>query len=290
MPMTSVTMEDQQYTPKALLEYLATRPDKAPVTLEIAKGILDANTPRDYISTTSLTSKCMRAAGLKANTDYTESVEGLWAAWRGTAMHSSLEKAAQGLDGVVPEARFHTDVAKVLGRRKRAPFSGSPDIVDVGKGEINDWKFTREGKAPRYGNPWAEHVEQANLNRWLVDHSTKVEYQGKTWTEVEAFRPMDWTAMRVTYLDDRGATPITITKSIQIPKKDGNGTKAARVTDVWSDQQVEDLIRDRYPVIEDSLSGKNIPAPPPGWEHQSHILCSFCPVRAACADLEAQGK
>lgn len=291
MPLKYITMEDKVYTPDELLEYLATRPAKAPVVLEIAKGILEANAPRDYISTTSLTSKCLRSEGLKRTTGYTDSVEGLWAAWRGTAMHASLEHAAQDLPGVVAEARFHTDVSKFLKRRKKAPFSGSPDIVDVDKGEVNDWKFTREGKAPRYGSPWQEHVEQAQLNRWLVDHATKVEWNGEEYLPpfVANFRPVDWTALRVTYLDDRGVTPITITESIQIPKVGGVGTKAARVVDVWSDDKVEDLIRDRYPKVE-AAHGGDIPLPPDGWQNQSHILCGFCPVRAECARLESEGK
>jgi hypothetical protein len=280
-------LDDKLYTPAELLEYLRSRPSGVPWTYEMAQAMLGSYQERDYISTTSLTAKCLRQAALQRREPYDTELESMWAAFRGTCFHGRLESAAD-LDVTKEEARFHVDLRKVLGRKKAAPFSGSPDLVDVKHGLLWDWKFVKDGKAPRYGSPWTDHIEQAQINRWLVDHFDFVEYRGEKLPadEVAAdFRPMDWQGLMVSYCDDRGVTTVTITRGEKVPTQTG-GTKTVRVPDVWPDERVEDLIRERYPDAESAFGTGPVPTPPPGWELTSHVLCGYCPVRKQCLELQ----
>lgn len=288
MPRKYITYKEEVYSTEGLLEHLRSRPE-GEFPVEVARAIIEASGDRDYISTTSLTATCKRSGALKSQVGYTESLEGLWAAFRGTAMHSTLEAAGRLVGGVIVEPRFHVDLAGVLGRKKKAPFSGSPDTVDIEYGILGDYKFTREGKAPRWGGPWPNHREQAQLNRWLCDHADSVTLPGGEVADPKDIRPPDWQALQVIYMDDRGITPLTVTKSVQVPKKDGNGTKAKRVVDIWSDEKVEDFIRIHYPIVEKGQTSNPLPMMPEGWDHQSGPLCAFCPVRAACSEAEKEG-
>ncbi len=103
------------------------------------------------------------------------------------------------------------------------------------------------------------------------------------------FIPKEWTSLVVVYMDDRGPKPITCTKSVQVPKADGKGTKAKRVPDIWDNDYAEAWIRDRYAYIQQVIAEEGIPPIPDnfvGWEHP---LCGFCPKKKECIELEYTG-
>ena len=287
-------------------ERIAQRGDREKYTPEIFAAMLATRQERDYVSTTSLTAKCLRQQSICRQYDYAESVDGMWASFRGTMFHGQLEKHAA--TDAFEEARFHVDL-EVDGETQH--LSGSPDVIST-SGLLYDYKFCKE--VPRWDRPWGDHVEQGQINRWLCDHATMVEWRGwrfytqdnkgdtmepiegqvqedtGTVTCVEDFRPVDWQGIIVVYMDDKGVKPLLCYTSIDVPKVSGEGTKKARVADIWTDEQVEELILDRYSKAHDALTLLNIPPAPAGWERQSHILCQYCPVRAICAELESEGK
>lgn len=296
---------DDPCTPQECLDHAATRQNKCDFTYELLASLFATVQERDYISTTTLMSgKCLRSEFLKRTEGYVEEPKARWKSWRGTMFHGQLEKFAG--PGAIPEARFHAELTDL------GPLSGSPDLYTL-SGILYDYKNT--GSIPRFGTPWKDHVEQLNVNRWLVDHAHTVEITGKapeglpldlpdgaTWREGDQlfldltndyirplFVPYEWQSLVIIYMDENGPAPMTVTKSIQVPKKDGNGTKAARVPDIWSDEYATEFIREQYEKASKALTEGNLPEIPPGYEHQAHPLCGYCPVRARCRELELEG-
>ncbi len=299
MPLTHVTLDDKRYTIKEMKELVASRSNRLRYTPELLESMLATRQERDYVSTTSLTAKCRRQQSIMRQYDYTEDLDGMWASFRGTMFHGQLEKQAIFFGDAFEEARFFVTID---GNR----LSGSPDLVTTG-GILYDYKFCKE--VPRWNTPWPDHCLQGQINRWLVDHADSVHWRGWAFyadnapaalpgkkqgdigaiTCPQDFRPMDWQDLVVVYMDDKGVKPITVTKSIDIPKVGGVGTKKARVSDIWDNETAEAHIREQYALAHDALTLLNIPPAPEGWEHQSHVLCGYCAVRSECAALERDG-
>lgn len=279
------------------------------------------------ISTTVLTQDCLRSVALERFNDTTSTPDKMWAAFRGTMFHKQMEPhAAPNSYG---EARFYVKdlgtkipaVKKALPGRTDRSFSGSPDLVDPVAGVLYDYKRTKE--VPRFNTVWSNHSEQNNINRWLVDHADTVEMQesAERWQEIAdtdfdldqfpglvsvganrrctwdlldpevraRFVPVEWQELVIVYVDDKGPKPIAVTKSIQVPKVGGVGTKAARVADVWDDEQAEAFIAQRYIAARNALTTRSAPIPV-GWEHQGKPLCNFCDAKGICAELERKGE
>ncbi len=282
MPLTHVILDDDRLTIQEAKDLIATRGDRLKYTPELFASLLATRQERDYVSTTSLTAKCLRQNSIQRQFDYTESVDGMWAAFRGTMFHGQLEKMVQ--EPAIEEARFFITLADGL------VLSGSPDLVDPVAGILYDYKFTKEN--PRWNDPWKDHVEQGQINRWLVDNCDRVVWRGEEYVgdDLARFRPLDWQGIVVVYMDDKGPKPLTCTESIDVPKVGGVGTKKARVPSIWSDEVVQDLVVERYAAAHSALTLGVIPPAPAGWENQSHVLCGYCAVRSECAQLEREGK
>lgn len=281
MPLIGIIYDGNEYTLDEAEALFATRDASLRYTPELYSAIIATRQERNYISTTTLTSKCLRQKALQQDEEYYEDIDKMWAAFRGTMFHGQLEQHAD--DASFEEARFFVTLTNGL------VLSGSPDLIDVERGILYDYKFTKE--VPRWNTPWPDHGEQCNVNRWLVDHAESVVWRGVSYTgkDVERFRPQEWEDLVLVYMDDRGPKPLRVTKSIDIPKVDGTGTKKARVSDIWSDEQAEEFIYARYAAANDALNLGNLPPAPAGWEYQSHVLCGYCPVRKHCAAHERAG-
>lgn len=281
MPLIGITYDGTDYTIEQARSLFGTRDTDLRYTPELFEAIIATRQERDYISTTTLTSKCLRQKAIQGSEPYYEDLDKMWAAFRGTMFHGQLERHAT--IGAFEEARFFITMPNGI------ELSGSPDLVDVNTGILYDYKFTKE--VPRWNTPWPDHGEQCNVNRYLVDHAERVTYRGKTYTgkDVDQFRPAEWTDLVLVYMDDRGPKPLRVTKSIDIPKADGKGTKKARVSDIWSDEQAEEYILNRFTAANDALNNGNLPPAPAGWEYQSHALCGYCPVKRECAAAERAG-
>jgi hypothetical protein len=202
-----------------------------PFPYELLKAMLAQNQERgERISTTTLTTKCLRSEVLQRLTAYTHDPKRMYASFRGTMFHGQLELHASPT--AIAEPRYH--VIDLFGM---GPFSGSPDLVDVDTGNLYDYKFSKEN--PRWDTPWKDHIVQGQVNRWLCDHCDYVEWQGTYYPmnvagvahaptdkqvstlSVEAnrkhFIPVDWQGVWVVYMDDKGPKPILCTKSVQVP-------------------------------------------------------------------------
>lgn len=304
MPLAHIRCCDTTFTIEEAYEHVRDRNNGCEWTYELLDAMFKtsvahpSNEDPTRISTTVLTGKCKRQTALERFNPFTKTPGDLWAAFRGTMFHAQLEKyVAPGSYG---EARFFVEdlgqqipeLRKHLKKKGDRSFSGSPDLVDPMVGVLYDYKRTKE--VPRFNTTWPDHTAQLNINRWLVDYADYVEHEGERYDLQDAdvrarFVPVEWQELVVVYVDDKGPKPIAVTKSIQIPKKDGNGTKAARVADIWSDKDCEDYIVREY--VESRLALNTGIAPiPEGWEHQSHVLCGYCPVRDLCAAAERDGK
>lgn len=285
MPLTSVNCcKGGPCSPQECLDHAATRNNTCPFTYELLASMYATVQDRgDRLSTTALTGKCWRSEYLQRTEDYEVEPQDLYAAFRGTMFHGQLEKHVKG--GSISEARYIADLEGL------GPVSGSPDLVDPVVGELYDYKFSKE--VPRYNYPWKDHIEQVNINRWLVDHAHTVEYGGVKYdlsseSVRRRFVPVDWRALILVYMDDKGPKPLPVTRSEQVPKASGEGTKAARVPDVWADDKVEPIIRERYEERQRSLLERTLPPIPEGYEAQQHPLCGYCPKRARCRELELE--
>ena len=307
MPLTRIHCCNRIFTIEEALQHLEGRDNKCEWTWELASAMLagEVNHPSNddptQISTTTLTTKCLRQQALTRYTDYDSTFADLYARFRGTLFHKQMESWAR--PGSYGEARFFIrDIGLLLPEVKRAlprldrSFSGSPDLVDPKAGVLFDYKRTKA--VPRFDSVWGDHVEQLNVNRWLVDHADSVDVkigdnQGEGFDLSEPgararFVPVDWQELVIVYVDDMGPKPITVTESIDVPKVGGVGTKKARVPAIWSDERIEEYISVRYIQARRALLDHTAPIPV-GWEHQSHVLCGYCPVRGLCAEKEAQG-
>jgi len=262
-------------TKEQCLDCAASRTNTCEFTYEILNLMYgEVQDREDRISTTTLTSKCLRSEFLKRAEGYTESPRRLWPSFRGTQFHQQLEKAAR--PGSVAEARFHIDDFMGMG-----PLSGSPDLLDVEEGILYDYKTNKEN--PRFAYPWGDHSQQVNVNRYLVDHADWVEWQGKTY-DPEQFRPKDWQALVLVYIDTNGPKPLEVTRSEDVSTKDGKGRKKVRVPDIWGDEHAQQWIAERYAAVKEAFVGGRLPEIPPEFQGWEHPLCGFCPKKHECIE------
>lgn len=311
------------------LEHTRERNNRCQWTYEILAAMFAAQTAHpshadgSRISTTVLTNKCLRQLVFERQQEFVRPLENLWAMFRGTQFHAQLERFAH--PDSYGEARFYVDdlgvqlpAVKAALPRKDRSFSGSPDLVDPNVGILYDYKRTKE--VPRFEHVWPDHVAQLNINRWLVDKADRVELKesDEWWSDYESanaeypglkavnrstgaahwdmhhpavrarFVPMDWQELVIVYVDDKGPKPITVRESIRVPAKKG-GFKNARIAVIWDDDTVEQYIADHYIDARRALAEGLAPIPK-GWEHQSHVLCGYCPMRKMCAEHEREGR
>lgn len=275
-------------------------------TYELLSAMLAAVQDRGTrISTTTLSTKCLRSEVLQRTQPYTlDPVKG-YASFRGTMFHGQLEQHAH--PDAIEEPRFHITLPG------GHSFSGSPDLVDPVRGLLYDYKVTRE--TPRFDSPWKEHRVQGQVNRWLVDNADFVEWRGEFYAltpqgaeellalygeapvvhlDVEAnrskFVPMDWQGIYVVYMDDKGPKPILCTKSIQVPKKTNpDEMKSIRVPDIWSDDEVQAFVVSRYATVRRAFDRimedpDDIPPIEEDFALWRHPLCDWCPVKDECVN------
>jgi hypothetical protein len=295
-------------TPDEALDHVRDRDNECRWTYELLNAVLGSRTAHPShadptrISTTVLTNKCLRRLCFERFYEHTVDPDDLWAAFRGTQFHAQLEQHAG--PGTYAEARFYVDdlatkipaVGVALPDDDRS-LSGSPDLVSVPKGILYDYKRTKE--VPKYrSSPWDDHVEQLNVNRWLVDNADHVTTNGAHDYDLSAdrpdinamFRPVDWQALVIVYVDDNGPMPLTCTESVPWNETHGGRRRrTARVPAIWPDEKVEALIARRYVAARRALNEHLAPMPT-GWEHQSHALCVRCPMRRYCAAYEKEGR
>lgn len=288
---------DKAHDPETVLAHAAER-NNPRFPYELLRAMLNEVQDRGkrISATTVLSGKCLRSEVMKRTRPYTDDPAKLYASFRGTMFHGRLEQTAHPES--IAEARFHKHLDGL------GWFSGSPDLLDPVRGYLYDYKFT--GENPKFEYPWKDHREQMQVNRWLIDTCDYVElpttpkevfplteagaqalgmgFDPEAATlDAKRFRPFDWQALVVVYMDDKGPKPIACTKSIDVPQKgDPERTKKARVPDIWDDARVEELVRANYAEAQHYLTTEEIPPIPEDYQGWKHPLCNYCPVKDDC--------
>lgn len=236
---------------------------------ELMAVVIGAHQERDYLSVTALTGGCMRSNILERKEDYIASLDGAYAALRGTMVHRTLELAAR--QGSLAEWRFWTTV-------DGQEISCSPDLVTYDS--IVDWKTTEN--PPTFGYMWNGHKLQLQFNRFIFNHAEK-------WEDAEGVPdrtdiPLDPHHTRIQhlvieYLGPKGPKLIETQKT----QKGQNGGRSYKVPDVWTDDEVLAELRprmeawqlamDAYPAWPDGLETYPGWDGPPGWKCIGPPLC-----------------
>lgn len=292
MPLTRVSLlvggEHREMTPDEALEYALTRPpaSKFPYTYEELKIIFSQQEDEkrgESISASALKSECDRNLVLTRKEGYSASIESMFRAFHGTLLHGQLERAAPV--GSVAEVRYW---ARIDGE----PVSCKPDLLDVRAGKLFDYKTKEE--VPVFDYPYKGDALQLQINRFIITHAERVEDGDVTVLLTDENRgewvPAEWSELVVVYVDPRRFKPITVTKSVQVPKKSGEGTKSSRVPYIMEDDEVYDFIRTRREQISGGFEDypEALPPIPEGWEGQTGWLCGYCPVKARCFAYEVE--
>jgi hypothetical protein len=259
-------------------QFRTASPKYSPWTWEVVDSALAQWQERDYISTTMLVGGCARTKVLERKEDFILDIDSLWAAFKGTMVHRTLEFSAR--PGSLAEARFYTKF--YVGGVGDVEVSCSPDLVTQNPNAVVDYKAPSDDRSiPMYGYPWKSHVDQLQYNRYIVNHSEK-------WDLPEGVelpfnpRTLQFEHLYIVYLGSRGPKVIECQKAIPWEYKNGN-TGTRKVPDVWSDDTVEDdlvprlraMLRalDSYPVWPEGLEDEPGFEGPPGWR---------CPGRPWC--------
>lgn len=298
--------EEKRFTPQEYLDWLKERPSGHPYTYEVMAVLLGGQQNRgDHLSTTALLSECDRNLVLERKEPYDDTVEHLWAAFTGTMFHEQLEKVSIS-DQTVVETRYWIELPNV------GWLSCKPDLIDVKYGTLEDFKSKDKLPSLMRSNPYDTNVEQVQINRFIVQHAEWVEdpdgteviypYHNVPTEAVKVRRPADgkdrpyeFIDLAVVYIAPReGMVRMRCTKSIDVPTKDGKGTKKQRVSDIWSDEDVLELVTERYTNKRNALDAYeatgDLPPIPDGWEGQTGWLCDYCPVRRQCAVAYFEGR
>src|ERR1051326_1189006 len=257
--------QERVFTSEELLDYAKGRPEGWQWTYEVVKLIIDGQQDRgDHLSTTALTGECDLNFVLERKSSYVRRLDDEWASFTGSMYHEQLEKASIPGQTVV-ERRYWLEL-EGLGW-----VSCKPDVIDIHHGILGDYKTKSKALDPRRRNPYDANIQQLNVNRYIVDHAEWIEFdeQGDESATQASFiypyhkhpevsvmvvpvvegetRPYEWSHLEAIYLTPReGMQTLMCSRSIDVPRKDGKGTKKARVPWIWSDSEAETFIRERY--------------------------------------------
>ena len=266
-------------TEELLLQASEASPKWSPWPYELINAALDEWQERDYISTTMLVGGCGRSKVIERKEPFILALDDLWAAFRGTMIHRTLEHGAR--QGSVAEARFFTSVR--VPKAGKVEVSCSPDLVTQRPVAVVDYKAPTDDRSiPMYGYPWRNHVDQLQFNRYIINHAEKWELQEEHMDLPWNPRDLVFEHLYVVYLGSRGPKVIECQKSVEVVFKNG-GKGNRKYPDIWSDIQVEDELVPRltgmvkalaaYPEWPKDLGKYPGFEGPPGWK---------CPGRPWC--------
>lgn len=220
-------------TEELLQQAVDAGPKWSPWPYELIHAALEEWQERDYISTTMLVGGCARSKVIERMEDFILDLDSLYASLRGTQIHRTLEHSAR--PGSIAEGRFFTTL--YVPGKGDVEVSCSPDLVTPA--DVVDYKApTEQTGVPTYGYPWRSHVEQLQLNRYIVNHAERWDYSGDLPFDPREVR---FKHLYVVYLGPRGPKVIECQKSVEVELKSG-GVGNKKFPDVWSDEEVEELL------------------------------------------------
>jgi hypothetical protein len=213
-----------------LLKSQAPDPKWSPWTFELIQAVLGEYQERgDRLSTTALVSACPRAAVIERMEPYIGTLDGLYAALRGTMVHRTLEAYAR--QGAIAEHRFFATIDGI-------EISGSPDLVTTST--VFDYKVpTDQSGVPPFGYPFRHQTEQLMMNAFILRHAEH--WQGAD-GELNPSLPFDpreerATGVAIVYLAPKGPKVIQYNAKQIIVTPAGHEREVNRPY-VWNDEQV----------------------------------------------------
>lgn len=129
-------------------------PKKCDMTAPIIRGFINDKRPDDFGLSVTTALGCPRQWRLKIEYDYYTKPSAEWWLFRGTALHAAAEKYADA-EGILSERRLNFLVPLGLGMPQRVNdyvalagdnviLTGKPDLVDVERGHIIDFKTSKK--------------------------------------------------------------------------------------------------------------------------------------------------
>lgn len=223
-----------------LAHFESASPKFSPWTYELVNAALEQWQDRDYISTTMLVGGCARSKVLERKEDFITDLDSLWAAFKGTQTHRTLEFSAR--PGSVAEGRFFTTIyVKGVGD---VEVSCSPDLLTQSPAAVVDYKAPSDDRSiPMYGYPWASQIEQLQFNRYIVNHAERWDMPPGLDIPFDP-RTLQFQNLYIVYIGQRGPKVIECQKSVDWVFKNGN-TGKKKVPDVWTDTEVESVFMPR---------------------------------------------
>jgi len=202
----------------------------------------------DAISVSQLLG-CPRRVYLQSITDYADTAENGYAAFRGSIVHAIL--AEQTSDNADAEKR----IERVY---KGVTLSGQPDsvrLIDAGKRRLlRDWKSTK--RLPLY-DAYTQHQAQVNIYRWLLG--------------------LDWrlTDLELVYISMEGLRIV--------PLKRGGTNRLGRAipNQIMTDAEVEAFLDTRLMLL-NAQREHDSPITYMNVDEEHLWECAWCPVRQLC--------
>ena len=239
--------------------------------------------PSNNLSASRLLGKgCLRCDILEKNVDYTESIDAMWARFRGEAYHSVAEK--------FKAAHQYAEYQMWAKLPNGETITGRPDLID--KHAIIDLKTTKN--IPKWDMVWNDHAMQLNIYRWLCNHAFEAWKPGSAPADDEVFVKLmnsrEFKSLVVWYVDDNGYKPLEVRKTIQVETKPGakNPFKSVKVPALMSDDEVENmLVRNAEEILlafAEYETTSKLPRFPDGFDPmpQSFWKHRFSPVADLC--------
>lgn len=238
------------YTPEMLLNRLAGNElEESHWTYEMANAaLLGVQDRGDMISTTMLTTGCVRGEILKRKEEYVGDLNELWAALRGTLMHRTLELSA--LPGTINEVRFFTTVDGI-------EISGQPDQLTPKA--LIDYKVPADQSSIPMQYLYKNQTEQLMINAYICRHAER-------WTPDDdlPFDPREELpeSVGIVFIGPKRPKVMVYKRSETVIGANGK-EKKVRVPTIWGDDEVLSVVRPRLHLIQSAL--ESYPEMPEPW-------------------------
>lgn len=226
-------------TQEQLLQMLASNElGESHWTYEMAAAAIQNVQDRgDIISTTALTTSCIRGEVLKRKEDYIGDLNDLWTALRGTLIHRTLEIASP--PGSISEVRFFTEVDGI-------EISGQPDMMT--EKYLVDYKVPADQNTIPMSYLYSNQTEQLMINAFIARNATRWD------PEDLPFDPRDYPveSVGIVFIGPKRPKVMVHKASVEVIGKNGK-PKRVRLPVVWSDEEVLHTIRPRMHLLKNAL-------------------------------------
>jgi len=217
-----------------------------------AAAIANVQDRGDMISTTAITTSCMRGEVLKRKEDYVGDLDELHAALRGTLIHRSLELSAN--PNSIAEVRFFTTVDGI-------EISGAPDLLTPKS--LIDYKVPADQNSVPFTYLYTNQTEQLMINAFICRNAEKWEDADGNAAKLP-FDPRQVLpeSVGIVFIGPKRPKVMVSKKSTDVIGANGK-PKKARIPYIWSDEEVLKAIRPRLHLLKNAL--ESYPEWPESW-------------------------